>query len=398
VARDSSTRIEVGKRLCHADDTIPPLAFAEKQEVVRQTRRGFMGVASAALAAPFISTRVTRALAAADRPKLGWAICGLGGLSTNQIAPALTRTEHCRLTGIITDTPAKAQDWKSRYGIADRNIYSYDQMDRLAENRDIDVVYIVTPNALHAEQTLRCAKAGKHVFCEKPMEVSTQKCQQMIDACRKAKRLLGVAYRCQFEPNHLECMRLAREREFGPVRIIEAGFGVDIGAPGQWRLKRALSGGGALMDVGIYALQATRYLTGEEPILVSGTESKTDPAKYAEVDETVTWEARFPGGALAYCMASYSVPGIARFRASAERGWFELDPAFYYSGNHGRRSDGKEINLPSGDQFAAEMDDFSRCILTGQPSKISGEEGLRDVRIMLAIYESIRTGTAVKLT
>jgi len=365
--------------------------------VTTQSRRRFVRTAGALLAAPYLSTRVTRALAAASAPKLGFAICGLGNLSEHQIAPALEKTAHCRLTGLITDTPAKAQKWTERYGIPARNVYSYERMADLAHNRDIDVVYIVTPNALHAEQTLAAAKAGKHVYCEKPMEVSVERCQQMIDACHAAKRALGVAYRCQFEPNHLECMRIAREREFGPLRIIEAGFGVDIGAAGQWRLKRALSGGGALMDVGIYALQATRYLTGEEPVLVTGTETKTDPVKYAEVDETVVWEARFPSGAVAYCTASYSVPGIARFRASAERGWFELDPAFYYSGNHGRRSDGREIKLPEIDQFAAEMDDFARCIMTGEKSKVSGEEGLRDVRIMLAIYESIRTGTAVKL-
>jgi predicted dehydrogenase len=365
--------------------------------VATQSRRRFVRTAGALLAAPYLSTRVTRALAAAAAPKLGVAICGLGNLSENQIAPALQKTAHCRLSGLITDTPAKAQKWTQRYGIPARNVYTYERMADLAHNTDIDVVYIVTPNALHAEQTIAAAKAGKHVFCEKPMEVSVEKCQQMIDACHGAKRALGVAYRCQYEPNHLECVRIAREREFGPLRIIEAGFGVSIGAPGQWRLKRALSGGGALMDVGIYALQATRYLTGEEPALVTATETKTDPVKYAEVDETVVWEARFPGGAVAYCTASYSVPGIARFRASAERGWFELDPAFYYSGNHGRRSDGREINLPEIDQFAAEMDDFARCIMTGEKSKVAGEEGLRDVRIMLAIYESIRTGRAVTL-
>ncbi len=362
-----------------------------------QSRREFTIRAATVAVAPFISTRVTRALARESRKKLGFAICGLGGLSEHQIAPALQKTEHCRLTGIITDTAAKAQKWQAQYGIPARSVYTYDTMEKLAHNPDVDVIYIVTPNALHGEQTLRAAKAGKHVFCEKPMEVSVEKCQQMIDACKMANRKLGIAYRCQFDPNHLECIRIARQKEFGALRIIEAGFGFPIGPADQWRLKRALSGGGALMDVGIYALQATRYISGEEPILVSATETKTDPEKFKEVDESILWQARFPSGVLANCSTSYAASGIGRFRAHAERGWFGLEPAFNYSGNRGLRSDGKEINLPPVDQFAAEMDDFARCILNDEPTKVAGEEGLRDVKIMMAIYESAKSGRAVAL-
>ena len=367
-----------------------------------QTRRQFVHAGAAittiAAAAPFISTRATRARAESSRKKLGWAICGLGKLSAEQIAPALLKTERCRLTGLITDSPDKAARWKAQYGIPDRNVYTYDTMERMADNPDIDVVYIVTPNALHLPHTLAAAKAGKHVYCEKPMEISIERCDLMLAACKAANRLLGIAYRLQFEPNNLECVRIAREKELGAVKIVEAGFCISVGDPKQWRLKRALAGGGALMDVGVYAVQAMRYLTGEEPILISAIESKTDAVKFAEVDESVVWQAKFPGGALAYCSASYNAHGIARFRAQAERGWFELDPAFYYGGIHGRRSDGKEIKLPGGDQFAVEMDDFARCIQERKLSKVSGEEGLRDVKVMLAIYEAIRSGAAVKLT
>ena len=361
-----------------------------------RSRRAFVLAAGAAATVPLVGGSVGAKSKQPPR-KLGFAICGLGNLSEHQIAPALQKTEHCRLSGIITDSPEKARQWQAKYGIPAANCYTYDTMDRLAHNRDIDAIYIVTPNAQHAEQTLKAAAAGKHVLCEKPMEVSVEKCRQMIDACQAAKVKLAIAYRCQFEPNNLECVRIAHERELGRLRIIEASFCVSIGAPGQWRLKRALSGGGALMDVGIYALQATRYLTGEEPVLVSGVETKTDPVKFAEVDETMAWQARFPSGTLALCTASYNLPTVTRFRGLAERGWFELDPAFYYDGNHGRRSDGKEIALPSGDQFAAEMDDFAQCILEDRPSKVSGEEGLRDVRIMMAIYESARTGRTAAL-
>ncbi len=363
----------------------------------RPSRREFVLGATAAAAVPLaVGAAAARTRAAAAR-KLGFAICGLGNLSEHQIAPALLKTEHCRLSGLITDNPQKAGRWQAKYGIAAGNVYSYDTMDRLAHNKDIDVIYIVTPNAQHAEQTLKAAAAGKHVICEKPMEVSVEKCQQMIDACKAANVKLAVAYRCQFEPNNLECVRIAHERELGALRLVEAQFCIDVGAPDQWRLKHALSGGGALMDVGIYALQASRYITGEEPSVVTALESKTDPVKFAEVDETMTWQAQFPSGTLAVCSASYNMPTATRLRGTAERGWFELDPAFLYDGNHGERSDGKQIARPSGDQFAAEMDDFARCILEDRTSKVSGEEGLRDVRIMMAIYESARTGRAVKL-
>jgi predicted dehydrogenase len=353
------------------------------------SRRRFIQAAAAVAASPFT-------LAQGSRKKVGFALCGLGGLSENQIAPALQKSEWCRLAGVITDTPEKAKKWKAQYGLPDRSLYTYDTMAKMADNPDIDVVYIVTPNALHLEQTIASAKAGKHVFCEKPMEISAERCQQMIDACKAANRKLGVAYRCQYDANHLEMIRLARSREFGELRLIEAGFGFPIG-DGGWRLKKALSGGGALVDVGIYALQATRYISGEEPISVVATETKTDPVKFAEVDESITWQAKFPSGLLANCSTSYEAAFYGRIRAQAQRGWFELDPAFGYTGNKGRRSDGREIALPAGDLFAAEMDDFARCILQNKPSKVAGEEGLRDVKIMTAIYESARTGRAVSL-
>jgi len=192
-------------------------------------------------------------------------------------------------------------------------------------------------------------------------------------------------------------MRLAREKVFGDIKIIEAGFGFRIGDPTQWRLRHSLAGGGALMDVGIYALQATRFVAGEEPIVVSAMETKTDPVKFKEVDESIVWQLRFPSGIMAYCSTTYLVNGINRYMAYAEKGWFGLDPAYSYGGIRGRRSDGKEIAAEEFDQFAAEMDNFAQCILTNSASKVSGEEGLRDIRILMAVYESIKTGQPVKL-
>jgi predicted dehydrogenase len=360
-------------------------------------RRQFIAQGAALAALPLISTSKTRLLAAASRPKLGFALCGLGELSEQQIAPALLKTARCKLTGLITDSPNKASAWQRQYGIPARSVYTYDTMDRMADNTDIDVVYVVTPNALHLQHGSDAAKAGKHVFCEKPLEISSERCQQLISAVKAAKRRLGVAYRCRFEPHHLEAIRLARSREIGALRSIDAYFGFNI-QPSVWRLKRALSGGGPLLDVGIYALQATRYLTGEEPSWVSGLTTAGDAARFSEVEASVLWEARFPGGAVTQCGASYVCSPTGYIRVIGERGGFALDPAFNYGGIRGVRSDGRAIAFPDIDQFAAEMDDFARCIEEDSPSLVSGEEGLRDVRIMMAIYRSARTGMPVDLT
>jgi predicted dehydrogenase len=370
-----------------------------------QTRRDFIKTtAVAAAATPFIGALIPRTLAAEPDKKLGVALVGLGSLSTRQIAPALQHTKYCRLAAIVTGTPAKAEKWKAQYNLSDRSIYNYDTMEKMADNPDIDIVYVVTPNALHAEHTIKAANAGKHVLCEKPMEVSAEKCQQMIDACKKAGRQLAIGYRSRFDPHNIECIRLAREKVFGELRIIEACFDIHLDQPpSAWRFHKDLSGGGCLMDVGIYALQATRYITGEEPVLVSGVETKTDPVKFKEVDESIVWQAKFPSGVVASCSASYNSGLFGRYTAKADKGWFELYPAFSYSGNRGRRSDGQEIRYPETDalgqyyQFAAEMDDFAQCIMNHQPTRVSGEEGLRDVKIMMAIYESVRTGRTVRL-
>jgi len=358
-------------------------------------RRKFIKAsATVAVAAPFV---LRSAKAQDSGKKLGFALCGLGSLSTNQIAPGLQKTKHCRLAGIITGTPSKAETWKAKYGIPDRSIYNYETMDKLADNPDIDVVYVVTPNALHAEHTIKAARAGKHVLCEKPMEVSAKKCQSMIDACAKAGRKLAIGYRCRFVPHHLEMIRLAREKVFGELKVIEASFGFRIGDPNQWRLKHALAGGGALMDVGIYALQGARYVSGEEPTEVFAFETKSDPVKFKEVDESIVWTLRFPSGLIASCGTTYNANGLNRLHAAASNGWFELSSAYGYGGIKGRTSKA-EMDFPQIDHFAAEMDDFADCILNNKTSRVPGEEGLRDVKIMTAIYESIRKGKPVKLT
>ncbi len=213
----------------------------------------------------------------------------------------------------------------------------------------------------------------------------------MVDACKKNNRLLAIGYRCQFVPFHLEMMRIRGENVFGPVKLIEASFGFKIGDPKQWRLKRDLAGGGALMDVGIYALQGTRYSSGEEPVEITAFETKSDPVKFKEVDETIQWHMKFPSGVLANCGTTYNSNGMNRLFAGYENGWALLDPAYSYGGLEGKTSKAK-MDFPQVDHFAAEMDDLAQCVMQNKPSKVSGEEGVRDLKLLAAIYESIRNG------
>lgn len=361
------------------------------------SRREFAKSLAAAAAAPLVVPALRRVPPPRQERQLGFALVGLGSLSTNQLASALQKTRLCRLAAVVTGTPAKGERWKAQYGIPDDAVYHYRTMSRMAANPDIDVVYVVTPNALHAEHAIAAARAGKHVLCEKPMEVSPEKCEAMIAECARAGRQLAIGYRCQFEPHHRECVRLARERAFGPLRLVEAGFGFVIGNPSQWRLDPALAGGGPLMDVGIYALQSARMLTGEEPVAVSAVETKTDPVKFARVEESLAFQMTFPSGVIASCTTSYNAARLNYFTAIAERGSFGLDPAYGYGGLRGWRSDGVPLRFDPVDQFAVEMDDFARCITEGRLTSVPGEEGLRDVRIMMAIYEAARRGATVRL-
>ncbi len=294
----------------------------------RIPRRKFIRHAAvAAVSFPFVNF-LASSLRAADGPprKLGFALAGLGGLSNGQLAPALQLTQNCRLAGIVTGTPSKIPIWKAKYNIPDKNVYSYDTMDKLADNPDIDVVYVVTPNGLHAEHSIKALKAGKHVFCEKPMEISAERCEQMIAEAKKAGKMLSIGYRCQYDPSHIECRRLAQEKVFGELKTIEAGFSRGITAT-EWRVQKALAGGGPLMDVGIYALQTCRFVSGREPVEVSAKFMPiTDPVKFKEVEEGVDWEMTFPGGLTTKCHTDYERSSVHGFMVTAEKGTFRTRP------------------------------------------------------------------------
>ena len=376
----------------HTFSSLPIMAATSRRTFVKTLSAGLgaaalPGVAFAGAAPAILPARLRRTLPA---DTLGFALVGLGNYATNNLAPAFAHTTHCRLTGIVTGTPAKEAVWMERHGIPAANVYNYETYERMADNPDIDVVYVVLPNSMHAEYTIRAANAGKHVLCEKPMAISTMECAEMIAACEANERKLAIGYRLHFHPVHQAAIQWGQGAAMGPVKVVDASFGFRIGNPNQWRLKHALSGGGALQDVGVYAIQAARYTTGEEPVSITAQEIKTDPVKFREVDETIFWQMKFPSGAFANCSTSYAT-NFNRLYAGAERGWLTIDSAYGYGGQNARTSAGPIENPPS-NMFAAQMDDFAQCVMEDRQSRVSGEEGLRDVRVIEAIYASIDAG------
>lgn len=322
---------------------------------------------------------------------LGVALVGLGSYSTYQLAPALEETQYCHLAGIVTGTPAKGRTWAARYNLPENCIYDYDSFDTISENDAIDIVYVVLPNSMHAEFSIRAALAGKHVICEKPMAISVAECDAIIDACAQSGVKLGIGYRLHSEPYTQEVKRFVREKTFGDVNYISADAAyVSRGNPNQWRLNKALSGGGALLNMGVYSIQSTIYGTGENPVSVQAQEFSTRPEYFKDTDETITAQFEFPGGATGQIMTSHNARAN-RLYTSCTNGWFELQPANSYGPLSGRSSNGT-IDFPHESQQKLQMDDFARHILEGTPNVAPGRMGKRDMIICEAIYSSIAQG------
>ena len=358
------------------------------------TRRNFnstlaKGIGGSALIAttPFACAMANKQ----EKQKLGIALLGLGSYSTYQLAPALQETEHCYLAGIVTGTPDKEKIWASKYNIPEESIYNYENFDTIRDNKAIDIVYVVLPNAMHADFSIRAARAGKHVICEKPMAMNVEECDAIINACNKNNVKLGIGYRLHSEPYTQEIKRFVQEKTFGNVRYISADAGYYSGSnPNQWRLNKKLSGGGALVNMGVYAIQSIIYGTGENPISVSAQEYSTRPEYFKETDETITAQFEFESGAVGTIMTSHNI-SANRLHAKCEKGWFELDPASTYIPLAGRTSKG-ELNFKQESQQKLQMDDFAKHILLGTPNLVPGEMGKRDMMIVEAIYKSIKEG------
>lgn len=322
---------------------------------------------------------------------LGVALVGLGGYSTYQLAPALQSTAHCHLAAIVTGTPAKARKWAAKYQLAKEHIYNYSNFDRIADDPAVDIVYIVLPNSMHAEFSIRAAQAGKHVICEKPMGLTSQECVDIINACKQANVKLGMGYRLHSEPYTKEVKRLVRDKVFGsPQYISSTAAYISRGNPNQWRLNKALSGGGALMNMGVYAFQALIYATGSNPKSVSAQEFSTRPDYFKQTDETITAQFEWANGALGQMMTSHNYRSN-HLRAEYDNGWIELSPASTYIPLAGKTSAGP-LEFTQESQQKLQMDDFALYIKGEQNNRAPGEMGHRDLLIIEAIYESIAQG------
>ena len=333
-----------------------------------------------------------------DGPILKVAIMGLGSYGT-RVAEAMLSCKRAKLVGVISGTPAKIAAWQEKYGIAEKNCYNYDNFDAVKDNPDIDAVYVITPNALHKDQVIRVAKAGKHVICEKPMGINAKEGDEMVQACKDANVRLLVGYRMHFEPHTLEVVRMRNDGELGKIMFFQGLSGFTIGNPEQWRLNKELSGGGAMMDIGIYSINGARYMVGEEPIWVTAQETKTDPVKFKEgIDETIQFQLGFPSGAVASCLSTYSMGNLDRFFLNGTAGFAEMQPSTGYGPIKGRTHKGP-LDQPIVTHQTLQMDEMSTIIFDGKEPvvPVDGEEGVKDLKIIDAIYLAVKLGTKIIL-
>lgn len=330
------------------------------------------------------------------KEKLGVALVGLGYYSTDLLAPALQQTKHCYLAGIVTGTPEKEKIWQDKYGVPVANTYNYQNFEGVADNTDIDVIYIVLPPSMHMEYVIRAAKTGKHVWCEKPMAVTVDECKKMIDACKSAGVSLSIGYRCQHEPNTQAFQKIVDNKSLGNVKSIDCGAGYRENRTDHWKQKKEM-GGGVIYDMGVYPIQGLRLGSGMEPLAVRSARAWTDrPEIYKDgLADNVEAVLEFPGGVIGTYKTSFA-DQFNFLNIDCDEGKIEMAPFSGYSGNKGKSPLG-EINFPYEVpwQQANQMDQDSLAIMGGKPMLVPGEEGLRDIRIVEAILESAKTGERV---
>ena len=366
--------------------------MASRRHFIRQ-------VSLSAMAVPFIPMVSLENCNNTDQGRvLRVAIMGLGSYGT-RVAEAMQSCKRAKLVGVISGTPSKIKNWQAKYNIPDKNCYNYQNYDSIKDNPDIDAVYVILPNGLHHDAVIRVAKAGKQVICEKPMALNAKEGQEMVDACKQANVKLLVGYRMHFEPKTLEVIRMRKNGEFGKVLFFQGLSGFTIGDPTQWRLNKQLAGGGSLMDIGIYSINGSRYMIGEDPIWVTAQETKNDPVKFKEgVDETIQFQLGFPGGAVASCLSTYSMNNLDRFFLNGTDGYAEMMPSTGYGPIMGHTHKG-ELNQPVVTHQTVQMDEMAAIIFDNkQPVvPVDGNEAVKDLKIIDAIYAVVKSGNRMEL-
>ena len=330
---------------------------------------------------------------------LGWAVVGLGDFTQAQVLPALERARRSKTVALVSGNPDKAKAVAARYGVEAGGIYDYGTMGKMADNKDIAAVYIVTPNSTHADLTIKALEAGKHVLCEKPMATNSADCQRMIDAAKAADRRLMIAYRVHWEPHNLRAKAMMDKGEFGDVRFASSDHHrpLEPSRPrDQWRMLKAVAGGGSLVDIGIYGLNGLQWFFGESPSSVSASmHSPEGDPRFGQVEDVFTAQLVFPSGRRATVSSGYS-SDKKRIDIWGEKGVATLDPGTAYQGNRLVVSDAKradEVLTAEGDavQFTGEIDHLSQIVAEGGELRTPGEMGLRDVRLIEALYRAAET-------
>jgi len=352
-------------------------------------RRQFTKLSALALA---WNSLPTRALASAQKP-VGFATVGLGNIS-DIFMRACANSQKAKIVALVTGHPdTKGAKYAALYGIPKRSIYTYETFDRIRENSDIDAIYIGLPNSMHCEYTVRGAQGGKHVFCEKPMAISSAECHKMIDACRQAKVKLMIGYRVHYEPLWKQAIQIIQSGQIGRLQSFQGGF-FSNQPVGAWRITKTLGGGGALMDLGIYPLNAIRHITGEEPANFSTLLATRDHSgRFRDVEQSMEWTMKLPSGIIASGSCSYGQRGPSFLNINGETGYLVMENAFNYEGVRMRGEvGGKPIDQPSTErhpyQFTIEAELFADRILNNTEPEAPGEEGLKDMLAIEAIYKA----------
>jgi len=327
-----------------------------------------------------------------------YAVVGLGHIAQVAVLPAFAHAgKNSRLTALVSGNAMKRKQLSARYDIP--HTYSYREYDRCLREGEIDAVYIALPNNMHRDYAVRAARAGIHVLCEKPMAVTAAECAQMIQSARRGGVKLMIAYRLHFDEANMTAVQMLHSNKIGPPRLFNSTFTMQV-RTGDIRVQRKF-GGGPLYDIGIYCINAARYLFGEEPVEVSAFSASGADRRFKEVDEMTGALLRFPQDRLASFICSFGAADVSAYEVVGTKGRLHVEPAYEYVGALKQHItiDGKtkERTFRGSDQFAPELLYFSDCILSGRNPEPSGEEGMNDVRIIEALLQSAKTRRPVTL-
>jgi glucose-fructose oxidoreductase len=324
-------------------------------------------------------------------------VVGLGHIAQVAVLPAFRNTKNSELVALVSGEQKKRDKLARKYRL--EHVYSYEDYDRALSQ--VDAVYLAVPNHLHREYAVRAAQARVHVLCEKPMAVTEDDCQAMIDAADKTDVKLMVAYRLHFEAGNLEAIRLAENGKLGDLRSFTSEFAQQVVEDNVRVSEPFTRGGGPLYDMGVYCINAARYLFRAEPTEVVAIAANNGEKRFQKVEEMTSVIMRFPEERVASFTCSFGAADVSRYTLIGTKGLLTLDPAYEYAMEikHQLTIAGKTKTrtFPKRDQFAAELAYFSDCVLNDKEPEPSGLEGLADVRIVQAIYESARTRTTIKL-